>query len=89
MTATGRATLLLLCALTAATAVLNPTVPLPWTEVALNNQQASQVIPSLSALTPPAGQPEQQPTLLTQLADATLQLLQQDNSVYQVRAHAN
>jgi len=53
MTATGRATLLLLCALTAATAVLNPTFAQPWAEAALNNQQASQVIPSLSALNPP------------------------------------
>jgi len=69
--------------------VLNPTFPQPWAEAALNNQQASQVIPSLSALTPPAGQPEQRPPLLTQLADATLQLLQQDNSVYKESAHAN
>ncbi|KAF5838928.1 hypothetical protein DUNSADRAFT_1944 [Dunaliella salina] len=36
MTAAGRATLLLLCAVSAATAVLNPSFAQPWAQAAVN-----------------------------------------------------
>ncbi|KAF5828213.1 hypothetical protein DUNSADRAFT_18017 [Dunaliella salina] len=79
MSSAGRAAMLLVCAVTAAVALLDPVGSQHWAQAAMNTRESSQVVASLSTVTPavpPGVSQPAQPTLVERFAHASLQLLQ-------------